>query len=215
MKKNFKKNLLFALIGLSLVACSSNKTIEKNDYSKEKKEQKKSDNKKVKEEKKQKTKEETTEENRMKKTVIFTNKELNKNGNLGPIKYNFSKIQISKLEALTDDAAKMLQVDKNKEFTLIVLDVEAENTSTSDVSCYISQTKLVSNTKEQIDPHMFLSKHIDGDFLGNVKKTGNNVYLLKNSKAEDIKSIKLVIPAVHDKNFKNLSEKAEITIDLK
>lgn len=106
----------------------------------------------------------------------------------------------------------MLQVEKNKEFTLIVLDVEAENTSNDDISCYISQTQLVSNTKEQIAPHMFLSKHIGGDFLGNVKKTGNNVYLLKNSKAEDIKSIKLVIPAIHDKNFKNLSKKLQFQL---
>lgn len=210
-----KKIVIMLLMSLMLVSCSSKKeeknTTETNtsEVKKEEKQEEKKENKK--EEKKEG---ETTEQNGLKKTVIFTNKELNKTGESGSIKYNFTKIQVSKITATTDDAAQMFEVEKGKEFAIVVFDIEVENTSDKDVSFYISQAKLISNTKEQVEPDMIASTYIDGEFLGAVKKNGTNVYLLKNSKAEDIKSVEIRISAPTDKNFNKLGEDIKITIDI-
>lgn len=108
----------------------------------------------------------------------------------------------------------MFEVEKGKEFAIVVFDIEVENTSDKDVSFYISQAKLISNTKEQVEPDMIASTYIDGEFLGAVKKNGTNVYLLKNSKAEDIKSVEIRISAPTDKNFNKLGEDIKFTIDI-
>ena len=200
------------LMSLMLVSCSSKKE-EKNTTETNTSEVKKEENQEDKKENKKKEGE-TTEQNGLKKTVIFTNKELNKTGESGSIKYNFTKIQVSKITATTDDTAQMFEVEKGKEFAIVVFDIEVENTSDKDVSFYISQAKLISNTKEQVEPDMIASTYIDGEFLGAVKKKGTNVYLLKNSKAEDIKSVEIRISAPTDKNFNKLGEDIKFTIDI-
>lgn len=204
-----KKIIALMLTGLFLVGCGKQVKKDEPKQTEQKTEKK--------EEKKEETskEEKTTEENGMKKTIVFTNKELNKKGKAGSINYNFSKIQVSKLIATTDTAAKMLQIEKGKEFTVVAIDVEAENTEDKDVNFFISQAKLISNTKEQLEPNMLTSKHIDGEFLGKVKKDGTNVYLLKNTKAEDLKSIEIRLNAPIDKNFNKLSEDIKLTIELK
>ena len=207
-----KKIVIMLLMSLMLVSCSSKKE-EKNTTETNTSEVKKEENQEDKKENKKKEGE-TTEQNGLKKTVIFTNKELNKTGESGSIKYNFTKIQVSKITATTDDAAQMFEVEKGKEFAIVVFDIEVENTSDKDVSFYISQAKLISNTKEQVEPDMIASTYIDGEFLGAVKKNGTNVYLLKNSKAEDIKSVEIRISAPTDKNFNKLGEDIKFTIDI-
>ena len=207
-----KKVVIMLLMSLMLVSCSSKKE-EKNTTETNTSEVKKEENQEDKKENKKKEGE-TTEQNGLKKTVIFTNKELNKTGESGSIKYNFTKIQVSKITATTDDTAQMFEVEKGKEFAIVVFDIEVENTSDKDVSFYISQAKLISNTKEQVEPDMIASTYIDGEFLGAVKKKGTNVYLLKNSKAEDIKSVEIRISAPTDKNFNKLGEDIKFTIDI-
>lgn len=207
-----KKIVIMLLMSLMLVSCSSKKE-EKNTTETNTSEVKKEENQEDKKENKKKEGE-TTEQNGLKKTVIFTNKELNKTGESGSIKYNFTKIQVSKITATTDDTSQMFEVEKGKEFAIVVFDIEVENTSDKDVSFYISQAKLISNTKEQVEPDMIASTYIDGEFLGAVKKKGTNVYLLKNSKAEDIKSVEIRISAPTDKNFNKLGEDIKFTIDI-
>lgn len=210
-----KKIVTMLLLCIILVSCASKKE-EKNTTETNISEVKKEENKEDKKENKKEEKKEgeTTEQNGLKKTVIFTNKKLNKTGESGSIKYNFTKVQVSKLTATTDDAAQMFEVEKGKEFAIVVFDIEVENTSDKDVSFYISQAKLISNTKEQVEPDMIASTYIDGEFLGAVKKNGTNVYLLKNSKAEDIKSVEIRISAPTDKNFNKLGEDIKFTIDI-
>lgn len=146
------------------------------------------------------------------KTPVITDKELNYTGNAGPMNYSIDAIQISNLVATTDDAARMFGVEKNKETAIIAMDITAENTSDEDISFYISQATLISNTKEQVDPNMLFSDYIDGDFLGTVKKSGSLIYILPNSNANEITSIKLRISAPTDSEWNSLSD--EISIEL-
>lgn len=146
------------------------------------------------------------------KTPVITDKALNYSGSAGPINYTIDAIQISNLVATDESAAEMFGIEKDKETAIVVMDVTAENTSDDDVSFYIGQATLVSSTKEQVDPSMLYSDYIDGDFLGQVVKSGSLVYILPNSNANDITSISLRISAPIDSDWNSLSD--DISIDL-
>ena len=108
----------------------------------------------------------------------------------------------------------MLQIEKGKEVTLVSINAEAENTKDEDVNFYIDQAKLITNTKEQVDSNMLFGDHIDGAFLGKVKKNGNLVYILKNTKAEDLKELEFRISDPSNKNFKNIGEDVNLKLTI-
>lgn len=153
-------------------------------------------------------------ENGMVKTPVFTNKNLNLSGEVGGVKYNYKEVQISDVKLETDEAASMFDVKKGDEVVAIVFNVEIENTTDKDVSFYTDQAKLITNTKQQVDTSMILSDDVGGDLLGKVKKEGNIVYILKNDKAKDLKTLELRIDAPVDaKTFDSLGD--NITLNLK
>lgn len=158
---------------------------------------------------------EIVEENGLRKEPVATNKELNLTGETGPFKYTIEGVQVSKLTATTDEMAELLEIEKDKEVALVAINASAENTTDDTLSFYIGQARLTTNTKEQVDADGFLSEYIDGEFLGNVKNSGNLIYILKNSKAEDITNLTLHVDAPHDENFENVGDEVKIDINLK
>lgn len=158
---------------------------------------------------------EIVEEDGLRKEPIATNKELNLAGETGPFKYAIEGVQISKLTATTDEMAEILGIEKDKEVALVAINASAENTTNDTLSFYIGQATLTSNTKEQVESDGFLSEYIDGEFLGNVKNSGNLIYILKNSKAEDLTNLTLHIDPPHDENFENIGDEVKIDINLK
>lgn len=146
------------------------------------------------------------------KTPVITDKALNHTGTVGPITYEISAIQISNLKATTDDAAEMFDIEKDKDVAIVALDVSIENTSDDNISFYFGQAVLTTNTKEQVEPSIFFSDYIDGDYLGNVIHSGTLIYILPNSIAEDITNITLHISGPTDENWNKLDE--DFTIDL-
>lgn len=155
---------------------------------------------------------EVTEENGMKKETVYTNKELGITGTTGTINYSINGVQVSKLTATTDEAATLLGVEKGKEITVVALDTSCENTSDGTVYFYIGQSTITTNTKEQVDADMILSDYIDGEFLGNVIHSGNIVYLLQNSAADQVESITVHVDAPTDDSFSPIGD--EVTIDI-
>lgn len=146
------------------------------------------------------------------KTPVITDKALNYTGTSGPIKYEITAIQISNLNAYTDDAADMFGIEKDKDVAIVALDVSIENTSDDNVSFYFDQAVLTSNTKEQVDPDWLFSDYIEGDYLGNVIHSGTIIYILPNSVAEDITNIVLHVSGPMNDEYNKLSE--DFTIDL-
>lgn len=158
---------------------------------------------------------EVVEEDGLRKEPVATNKELNLTGETGPFKYTIEGVQVSKLTATTDEMAEVLGIEKDKEVALVAINASAENTTDKTLSFYIGQATLTTNTKEQVEADGFLSEYIDGEFLGNVKNSGNLIYILKNSKAEDITNLTMHIDAPHDENFENIGDEVKIDINLK
>lgn len=158
---------------------------------------------------------EAVEENGLRKEPVYTNKELGISGATGSINYSVSDIQVSKLTATTDEMAEMLEIEKDKEVTLVVIDVSAENTIDDTINFYIGQAALTSNTKEQVEPNILISDYIDGEFLGNVIHSGSLMYILENSKASDIETVKLHIDAPSNSDFEFTGDPVEIDIATK
>lgn len=158
---------------------------------------------------------EVVEENGLRKEPVYTNKELGISGTTGSINYSASAIQVSKLTATTDEMAEMLEIEKDKEVTLVVIDVSAENTSDDTINFYIDQATLTSNTKEQVDPNMILSDYIDAEFLGKVIHSGTLMYIFPNSNASDVETVTLHIDAPHDADFESTGDPVKIEIQTK
>lgn len=158
---------------------------------------------------------EIVEENGMRKEPVVTEKELNQTGQTGPVIYTIEGLQVSKLTATTDEMAEMLGIEKDKEVALVAFNASIENTTDSTVSFYLGQATLTTNTKEQVDSDGFLSEYIDGEMLGKVKNSGNMIYILKNSKAEDLTTLTLHVDAPTDENFETIGDPVTIDFNLK
>ncbi len=151
----------------------------------------------------------------MVKTPVFTNKNLNLSGEVGGVKYNYKEVQISDVKLETEEAASMFDAKKGDEVVAIVFKAEVENTNDKDVSFYIDQSKLITNTKQQVEPNMILSDDVGGDLLGKVKKEGNIIYILKNDKAKDLKTLELRIDAPVDANtFESLGDNVKLNLNV-
>ena len=220
MKKKIVTIMLASMMAFSVVGCGNDngKKVEsqKEISAEEKAEEEKAEE--ATEEKEEETDDSTTgevvEENGLRKEPVATNKELNL-AKVGPFKYTIEAVQVSKLTATTDEMAEMLGIEKDREVALVAINASAENTTENTLSFYIGQATLTTNTKEQVETEGFLSEYINGEFLGNVKNSGNLIYILKNSKAEDITNLTLHIDAPHNENFENIGDEVKIDISLK
>lgn len=204
MRKKLLTLGLAILISTSLVACGDNgKKVESEKEVSNKTEASTNDESKT---------GEVVEENGMKKVPVITDKKLNKKGESGPIKYNIKAIQVSKLTATTDDMASALDVEKDKEVTLVAMDIEVENTSEKTISFYPDQSEITTNTKEQVSSELFLSDSVGGDYIGKVKKSGTVFFILKNSSADDIDTITYHVDAPCDENFESVGDKVSVEL---
>ncbi|MDO5041866.1 MAG: hypothetical protein Q4D95_07240 [Peptoniphilus sp.] len=227
MKKKMVAMMLASMMALGTIGCGgsdngkqveSQKEISAEEKAEEEKEEQEEKPEEAAEQKEEETDDSTTgevvEENGLRKEPVATNKELNLEGEVGPFKYIIEGVQVSKLTATTDEMAQMLGIEKDKEVALVAVNASAENTTTDTLSFYLGQATLTTNTKEQVESDMLLSEYIEGEFLGNVKHSGNLVYILKNSKAEDVTNLTLHVDAPHNENFENVGEEVKIDITL-
>lgn len=158
-------------------------------------------------------KENVYEDNDIKGIDIYS-EEVNISGQSGPLKYNIEKVELKKATPKSEEAANIFGVPVGEEVSLITISMNGENTSSEDMSFYLGQATIITNTKEQLEPEMFLSEHIEGDYLGQVKHEGINVYVLKNSKVEDLKTIEIRVNAPTDSNMGKQGENIIQTIEV-
>ncbi|SEN98934.1 hypothetical protein SAMN04488134_10344 [Amphibacillus marinus] len=126
----------------------------------------------------------------------------------GPIILNIEKVNGVE-GTINPDYVDLME---GEEIEYIQVDMTVESTSEDPVNFYASQATITTSTGEQLEPDMFLSDHIDGEYLGQVTKSGTIFYVLENSKAEDVESIKMFFGAPNDDSFSSLGD--EITIDV-
>jgi hypothetical protein len=120
----------------------------------------------------------------------------------GPFELEITKVSVINYRP-TDTFAE--QFDGKDQLTLISLGMEVENTSTDTASIYPDQATLVTNTKEQLTPSFLFTEAVGGDFLGEVIKSGNVVFVAEAEPVE-IKTITYTVNAPHDESLASIGE---------
>lgn len=225
MKKKFLL-ILFTSFAMILSACGSDtadvneeseNTSAKNETAEqtaEMEETEEAETEEVAEEEAEVVNEDVQEDESMKATNTYTNKELGITGEIGPMKYEVQGIQLKIIEPKDEATAELFEVAVGEEVHAFTIQLAGENTSDEDMSFYLGQATAITNTKEQLEPDMFLSEYIDGEYMGQVRHEGHNVYILKNSKVDELESIELRILAPSDSEFNNVGEDASHTIEV-
>jgi hypothetical protein len=141
-------------------------------------------------------------------TIFNKNEEVEAIKESGPFVVKVNKVQVAKLE-VSDDYKSMF--DDKDIVAVVTLEVEVENKSTETNSIYPDQGTIVTDTKEQKEANIFLSDDVGGEYIGEVVKKGNVIFVL-DSAAEEITGFKYIISKPIDSNWDALGE--DITFDI-
>lgn len=128
----------------------------------------------------------------------------------GPIKLTIEKANGVSM-AVSDDYIELFETEQ---LEYIQLDLHVENTSEDNITFYASQAIMTTSTGEQLESDMLMSDHIDGEYYGKVNKSGTSFFMLENSNAEEVESIRVIFSAALDENFEDVGEEIDIEIEL-
>ncbi|GAE31893.1 hypothetical protein [Halalkalibacter hemicellulosilyticus] len=127
----------------------------------------------------------------------------------GPIVLNVAQVNATSAQ-IEGDLANFMETD---EIEYIQIDFEVENTSEETITFFAGQATITTNTGEQLESDMWLSDHIDGEYIGAVRKSGSQFFILENSKAEDIEWVRILINAPFDDDWNDLGEDLDFTVE--
>jgi hypothetical protein len=196
---------------LGLVGCSSNDeaTGEKNNIAKAntKSETTKEDN--------DQNRSETEDLYGIEIKPTYNKEKLNQSGQVDSIKYKITDIQVSKGKVSDEARAKELEVEKDKEFTVVTLFAVFENKTDRIVTYYPSSSTLVAKTDggetDKADFAHLIDEKLDEDYVAKDKKEGSFFFILKNTNVEDLKSVDLSL----DVPFQSYVDQPVISINTK
>ncbi|PKR76671.1 hypothetical protein CEY16_12695 [Halalkalibacillus sediminis] len=129
----------------------------------------------------------------------------------GPVVLTIEKV-VTVSGTLEGEMKDFMEMD---EMEYIQVDIAVENTSDEDITFYAAQGTMSTNTGEQIEPDMWLSDHIEGEMMANTKSSGSVMYVLNESQAADVKTMRFVFDAPIDTDWENLGEKIDFEITIK
>lgn len=140
--------------------------------------------------------------------ILKKNEAVNMVKESGPFVVKVDKIQIGILEASENYKSMFKNKDK---VTFVTLQIEVENKDKKTNTLYPDQGTITTNTKEQKDADLFLSDNVGGEFIGEVIKKGNVIFIL-DSEAEKITNIKYIISAPFSADWDSIGK--DIVFDI-
>ncbi|UIN45108.1 hypothetical protein M8181_15265 [Bacillus licheniformis] len=213
MKKLALLLLTICLVGF-LGACSPTDTA-KNDSKKEASASENNDSENKTEDTKvegNSQKEDIQQDENMKVKNIFSDENLNIKGTTGPMKYEINGIHLTEVEPKNEKSASFFNAKVGEKVNTIIIKMSAENTSEKDVDFFLGLSKIITNTKEQLEPETLSSDAVEAEYLGKVKSEGYSTYILKKSSLKDLKTIEIRIEAPQDSNFESIGKDVKHTI---
>ena len=99
---------------------------------------------------------------------------------------------------------------QNDEVDVIMLATRISNNSDKTISLYSTQDKIVTDTREQLDPDLLLSQGA-GEILGNVDDESANIYYPE-SNLEDINEFTFYLSSGYNEEFGTVGEDQQIKI---
>ncbi|UJW56632.1 hypothetical protein HXZ66_04030 [Bacillus sp. A116_S68] len=126
----------------------------------------------------------------------------------GPIVMEIEQLNAQSGE-LSDEMAEILDTE---ELHMIQLDLTVENTADEDIMFYSGQATISTSTGEQLESDMWLSDYIDGEMMAGTKANGTFFFVLENSDAADVESVRLTWNAPLDEDWENVGEDVDIEV---
>jgi hypothetical protein len=127
----------------------------------------------------------------------------------GPVVIDIEQVNAASGE-LAPDLAEMMETE---ELDYVQMDLTVENTGEEDISFYASQATIATSTGEQLESDMWLSDHIDGDMMAGTSHSGSFFFVLENSNAEDVESVRITWSAPSNEDFEDVGEDVDIEIE--
>jgi len=127
----------------------------------------------------------------------------------GPIVMEIEQLNAQSGE-LSDEMAEMMETE---DLHMIQLDLTVENTADEDIIFYSGQATISTSTGEQLESDMWLSDHIDGDMMAGTKASGTFFFILENSDAADVESVRLTWGAPMNEDYEEIGEDVDIEVE--
>lgn len=127
----------------------------------------------------------------------------------GPIVMEIEQLNAQSGE-LSSDFAEMMDTE---ELHMIQMDLNVENTADEDIMFYSGQATISTSTGEQLESDMWLSDHIDGDMMSGTNASGTFFFVLENSDAADVESVRLTWNAPNNEDFESVGEDVDIEVE--
>ncbi|SDP13155.1 hypothetical protein SAMN04487897_13836, partial [Paenibacillus sp. yr247] len=154
-----------------------------------------------------------------KREISITAKGFDPNqANVPPAKYFDVKLNVTS-GPMTMDISRVTLDPAYKEYSFsspikaLIFDVKTENTSNDTLNWHVTQGKIITNTKEQVEGYLH-SQEVGGEFIGKVVKNGKIVFEIKGDLSA-ITSLNYVVSGPSDKSFKRVGEDKTTEIILK
>lgn len=101
------------------------------------------------------------------------------------------------------------------ELEYVQVDIHVENTSDEDVNFFSSQGTMSTSTGEQLETDMFLSGHIPGELMAGTQASDTFFYILENSNAEDVESVRIKWSSPNDiESWDNIGDEVDESFDI-
>ncbi|SER84018.1 hypothetical protein [Salipaludibacillus aurantiacus] len=127
----------------------------------------------------------------------------------GPIVMEIEQLNTASGE-LTDDLADFMETDH---LEYIQMDLVVENTADEDITFFSGQATMSTSTGEQIESDMWMSDHIDGELMAGTRHDGSFFFILENSQAEDVESVRITWSAPMDMDWEDVGEPVDIEVE--
>ena len=126
--------------------------------------------------------------------------------------YSIDSVQLADVITTTDNASRLLDLEKNTDAVMVTIAFSCENTGTYDNNVYISQAEIETDAGDKATPRSFYGDYMDGHFGPEESKKGSNIYIIKGKSSADIKSLKFHIDAPADSDFQDCGEPVDFLI---
>ena len=154
------------------------------------------------------------EKDGVRKKVVYTDDSPGISDGTGSMRYSIDSVQLADVITTTDNASRLLDLEKNTDAVMVTIGFSCENTGTYDNNVYISQAEIETDAGDKATPKSLYGDYMDGHFGPDEAKKGSNVYIIKGTKSADIKSIKFHIDAPADSDFQDCGEPVDFVIKI-
>lgn len=146
---------------------------------------------------------------------MYKHEGLNKKGEVGSIKYKITDIQVYSGKVENEQKAMELDVLKGEYFTVLTFFGVFENKADKIVEFYPSSSSLtglnLNGDEDEAAIAYLIDNRLDENYVAKDKKEGSFYFVLRNTKVEDLKEVKLNLSVP----FESHIEKPEIQFDIK